>query len=79
MDYLYEISISGCWGPTAIMQDDSYGGEHCAYKDGNSVAYRFGVILLMVSQSPKQQNLLILCDSVVTLPSVHNQAGSQKT
>jgi len=49
MDFLYEISISGCWGPTAIMQDDSYGGEHCAYKDGNSVAFRFGVIILVVS------------------------------
>ena len=29
MEYFYKISISGCWGPTANIQNDAYGGEHC--------------------------------------------------
>ena len=48
MEYLADISISGVWGEKANFNDDSYGGQHCAEKDGNSNAFRWQVALGLV-------------------------------
>lgn len=49
MDTLWKYSVSGVWGPQAILEEsDSYGGPHCAYKDDNSVVFRVAVALVLL-------------------------------
>ena len=49
METLWRYSVSGVWGPEAILEEsDSYGGPHCAYKDDNSVFFRIAVAFVLL-------------------------------